>query len=103
MTDRGRAGVGKGVWLSLAVVAVVAVVWFGSQADHASLEDEGTVMPANRDIAETAQPSPENESDAAENVGVEDLPDVDPGKTDEERSEADEAAASENTGHFSTT
>ncbi|MFZ9086078.1 MAG: hypothetical protein ACO3C6_05840, partial [Steroidobacteraceae bacterium] len=60
----------------------------------------GTVMPANRYIAETAQPSPENESDAAEDVGAEGSPDVDPGKTDEERSEAEEAAEGKNTGNL---
>ena len=100
MAEQGSSGVGKGVWLSLAVVAVVAVVWFGGQADNASVEDEGTVMPARRDIAETAQPSPENESGSAEEVEVDDSAGIDPDKTDEERSEAEEAAEGKNTGNL---
>jgi hypothetical protein len=100
MAEHGSSGVGKGVWLSLAVVAVAAVVWFGSQADNASVEDEGTVMPANRDIAETAQPSSKNESLAPEEVEVDDSADVGPDQTDEERSEADEAAEGKNTGNL---
>ncbi|MFZ8985954.1 MAG: hypothetical protein ACO21O_03890 [Steroidobacteraceae bacterium] len=100
MAEQGSSGVGKGVWLSLAVVAVVALVWFGSQADHASVEDEGTVMPANRYIAETAQPSPENESGSAEEVEIDDSAGIDPDKTDEERSEAEEAAEGKNTGNL---
>ncbi|MGA0104495.1 MAG: hypothetical protein ACO3LH_12400 [Steroidobacteraceae bacterium] len=97
MADQGASGVGKGVWLSLAVVAVAAVVWFGSQADHASVEDEGTVMAANRAIAE---PSQEGESGAPEEVEIDDSAGIDPDKTDEERSEAEEAAEGKNTGNL---
>jgi hypothetical protein len=96
MAEQGSSGVGKGVWLSLAVVAVGAVVWFGSKADHASVEDEGTVMAANRAVAE---PSQEGESGAPEEVEINDSADVGPDQTDEERSEAAEAAADKNTGN----
>ena len=97
MADQGASGVGKGVWLSLAVVAVAAVVWFGSQADNASVEDEGTVMPANRAVAE---PSQEDGSGLAEEVGAEDSAEAAPDNAGEERFEAGEAEAGQNTGNI---
>ena len=97
MTDQGASGVGKGVWLSLAVVAVAAVVWFGSRADDAGVEDAGTIMAANRAVAE---PSQENESGLAEEVEAKDSAEAAPDNTDEGRFKSAEAAAGQNTGNI---
>ena len=99
MSKASKALGGKGVWALVAVVVIAGAVWIGSSSDRAWEDAAGTLMPAQRAVTETVEPTDATEAGET-GLSAEELAEPAPGDVDADRAKADKAGEAANSGNM---
>ncbi len=99
MSEASKALGGKGVWAFVAVVVIAGAVWMGSRSDRAGEDAAGTLMPAQRAVTETVEPTDATEVAGQVGPSAEELAEPAPGDVDADRAKSNKAGEAVNTGN----